>query len=255
LVRPAPRVFFHPDRQFSQPPRTGPVKAGRIFRGHPKGLALIGPSTVASLMYRGSRPSPHRRKFKPVVLGQIHAAGNRVRRAEPAVAGGVGSQQAQEAAPNASKPPRYWRTEPLSAFGSQHASNDAVDGLRPVGPRQIFPAVALREHAMSPVCATLPVVAAATVATVTANGHTVGWFEAGKSTFPALRARSPVGAGDQARGQGEKPSRGRPLAAKSTRPLTARCARHNEASDGALGSTEAACWTTDAAGRHSTRTG
>jgi hypothetical protein len=29
LVRPAPRAFFHPDRQISQPPRAGGVKAGR----------------------------------------------------------------------------------------------------------------------------------------------------------------------------------------------------------------------------------
>jgi hypothetical protein len=30
-----------------------PVKAGRVFRGHPKGLALIGPSTVACLIGSG----------------------------------------------------------------------------------------------------------------------------------------------------------------------------------------------------------
>jgi hypothetical protein len=30
--------------QISQPPRAGPVKAGRVLRGHPKGLALIGPA-------------------------------------------------------------------------------------------------------------------------------------------------------------------------------------------------------------------
>ena len=53
LVRPAPRAFFRPDRQISQPPRAGPVKAGRVFRGHPKGLALIGPSTVASSIVSG----------------------------------------------------------------------------------------------------------------------------------------------------------------------------------------------------------
>ena len=44
LVRSAPRAFFRPDRQFSQPPCAGTVKAGRGFRGHPKGLALIGPA-------------------------------------------------------------------------------------------------------------------------------------------------------------------------------------------------------------------
>jgi len=31
LVRPAPRAFFRPDRQSAQPPRAGPVKAGRVF--------------------------------------------------------------------------------------------------------------------------------------------------------------------------------------------------------------------------------
>jgi hypothetical protein len=33
--------------QIRQPPRTRPVKAGRVYRGHPKGLALIGRSTAA----------------------------------------------------------------------------------------------------------------------------------------------------------------------------------------------------------------
>src|SRR3984893_8368876 len=48
LVRPAPRAFFRPDRQNSQPPRAGPVKAGRVFlRGHPKGFAVTGPRTDA----------------------------------------------------------------------------------------------------------------------------------------------------------------------------------------------------------------
>src|ERR1700751_6094492 len=36
--------FFRPDRQISQLPCAGPVKAGRVFRGRPKGLALIGPA-------------------------------------------------------------------------------------------------------------------------------------------------------------------------------------------------------------------
>jgi len=31
FVRPAPRAFFRPDRQNTQPPRAGPVKAGRAF--------------------------------------------------------------------------------------------------------------------------------------------------------------------------------------------------------------------------------
>src|ERR1700681_4706009 len=53
FVRPAPRAFFRPDRQIAQPPRAGPVKAGRVFRGHPQGLALIGASTVASLIGSG----------------------------------------------------------------------------------------------------------------------------------------------------------------------------------------------------------
>ena len=35
------------------PSRAGPVKAGRGFRGHPKGLALIGPSTAASSIGSG----------------------------------------------------------------------------------------------------------------------------------------------------------------------------------------------------------
>jgi hypothetical protein len=52
-------AFFRPDRQISQPPRAGPVKAGRALRGHPKGLALIGPSTVASLIGPGP-PAPLR---------------------------------------------------------------------------------------------------------------------------------------------------------------------------------------------------
>ena len=44
---PAPRAFFRPDRQIAQPPRAGPVKAGRAFAATRKGLDLIGPSTVA----------------------------------------------------------------------------------------------------------------------------------------------------------------------------------------------------------------
>ena len=56
-----PILWFDPRREHSsvptagipQPPRAGPVKAGRVFRGHPQGLALIGPSTVASLIGSG----------------------------------------------------------------------------------------------------------------------------------------------------------------------------------------------------------
>ena len=46
LVRPAQRAFFHPDRQISQPPRAGAVKAGRVFRRlsrPPVGLGLDWP--------------------------------------------------------------------------------------------------------------------------------------------------------------------------------------------------------------------
>ena len=46
LVRPGPRAFFHPDRQISQPPRAGAVKAGRVFRRlsrPPVGLGLDWP--------------------------------------------------------------------------------------------------------------------------------------------------------------------------------------------------------------------
>jgi hypothetical protein len=39
--------------QIHTPPRAGPVKAGRVFRGQPKGLALIGPSTAACLIGSG----------------------------------------------------------------------------------------------------------------------------------------------------------------------------------------------------------
>jgi hypothetical protein len=65
-----------PRSPISQPPRVGPVKAGRVFRGHPKGSALIGPSTVASLIGSGAAGDRCVRKFKPVALGQIHTAGN-----------------------------------------------------------------------------------------------------------------------------------------------------------------------------------
>src|SRR5258708_28986769 len=47
FVRPAPRAFFRPDRQIAQPPRAGPVKAGRVFAATRRALALIGPSTAA----------------------------------------------------------------------------------------------------------------------------------------------------------------------------------------------------------------
>jgi hypothetical protein len=36
-----------------RPPRAGPVKAGRLFGGHPEGLALTGPSTAACLIGSG----------------------------------------------------------------------------------------------------------------------------------------------------------------------------------------------------------
>jgi hypothetical protein len=49
FFRPAPRAFSRPDRQFSQPLCAGAVKAGRVFRGHPKGLASIGPVHCGNL--------------------------------------------------------------------------------------------------------------------------------------------------------------------------------------------------------------
>ena len=42
FVRPGPRAFFRHDRRFHAPPRARRVKAGRFFRGHPKGVALTG---------------------------------------------------------------------------------------------------------------------------------------------------------------------------------------------------------------------
>jgi hypothetical protein len=53
-----------PTAQISQPPRGGPVKAGRVFRGHPKGSALIGPSTAASLIGSGLKALPHHREIQ-----------------------------------------------------------------------------------------------------------------------------------------------------------------------------------------------
>jgi hypothetical protein len=91
LVRPAPRAFFHPDRQISQPPRAGPVKAGRVFAATRRALALTGLSTVARSSGSGwrppqSAPGRHRSarqvlwKFKPLILREIHAAGNTIAR-------------------------------------------------------------------------------------------------------------------------------------------------------------------------------
>src|SRR6516164_9347689 len=59
LVRPAPRAFFHPDRQISQPSRAGPVKAGRVFAAT-----------------RRAWPRQVTRKFIPLALREIHAVGN-----------------------------------------------------------------------------------------------------------------------------------------------------------------------------------
>ena len=67
LVRPAPRAFFHPDRQISQPPRAGPVKAGRLFAATRNGLALIGPSTAACLI--GSGLQAGARQFRQIQTG------------------------------------------------------------------------------------------------------------------------------------------------------------------------------------------
>ena len=53
FVRPALRAFFRPDRRFHAPPRARRIKAGRVFRGHPKGLALYCPSTAVTLTGSG----------------------------------------------------------------------------------------------------------------------------------------------------------------------------------------------------------
>jgi hypothetical protein len=62
----------------------------------------------------------------------------------------------------------------LSAFDSEQASDEAVDGRRPVPVRYIPLANAVREYAMSPVGAALPIVVAASVIAIAADGHTVG---------------------------------------------------------------------------------
>jgi hypothetical protein len=41
LVRPAPRAFFRPDREIAQPPRAGPVKAGRVFAAKLSSASLL----------------------------------------------------------------------------------------------------------------------------------------------------------------------------------------------------------------------
>jgi len=62
----------------------------------------------------------------------------------------------------------------LSAFDSEQASDEAVDGCRPVPVRYIPLANALREYAMSPVGAAFPIVGAASVAAIPADGHMIG---------------------------------------------------------------------------------
>jgi hypothetical protein len=53
FVRPAPRAFFRPDRTTRRRRAQGLSKAGRVFRGHPQGLALTGTSTAARLSGSG----------------------------------------------------------------------------------------------------------------------------------------------------------------------------------------------------------
>ena len=83
-VRPAPQAFFRPDHETVRPPRAGAVKAGRVLCGHPQGLALIGPSTVACSIGLGLEAANCPREwgrsitvnFNPLKFSGIHAAGN-----------------------------------------------------------------------------------------------------------------------------------------------------------------------------------
>jgi len=73
-------LWFDPRREHSSIPpaesrsrRAQGLSRLAALRGHPKGLALIGPSTVASLIGSGLEALA---TFKPVALGEIHAAGD-----------------------------------------------------------------------------------------------------------------------------------------------------------------------------------
>src|SRR5271163_1960589 len=62
FVRPAPRAFFHPDRQSQQPPRAGPVKVGRVFAATRRAWPCMGPSKSSTYLTHSLLPTsfiPH----------------------------------------------------------------------------------------------------------------------------------------------------------------------------------------------------
>ena len=133
--------------------------AEKIVSGDIRALARAAASELTLLVLDGTSPEPF--------------AGLE----QEAVARASDSQRAREAA-TATQASRargtFLGNAALSAIGSYQASDEAVDGRRPVPVRYIPLANTLREYAMSPVGAALPIVGAASVAAIPADGHMIG---------------------------------------------------------------------------------
>jgi hypothetical protein len=77
FVRPAPREHSSVPTAKSRSRRAQGLSRLAALRGHPKGLSLTGPSTAAPSIGSGAGGACHIiGKFKPVDLGEIHAAGD-----------------------------------------------------------------------------------------------------------------------------------------------------------------------------------
>jgi hypothetical protein len=75
FVRPALRASSAPTTKNRSRSRAGPLKAGRVLRGHPSGLGLDRPEHGGTISQSG-RKRAHSSKFKPLVFGYFHAAAN-----------------------------------------------------------------------------------------------------------------------------------------------------------------------------------
>ena len=75
FVRPALRASSAPTTKNRSRSRAGPLKAGRVLRGHPSGLGLDRPEHGGRISQSG-RKRAHSSKFKPLVFGYFHAAAN-----------------------------------------------------------------------------------------------------------------------------------------------------------------------------------
>jgi len=96
FVRPALRASSAPTTKNRSRSRAGPLKAGRVLRGHPSGLGLDRPEHGGRISQSG-RKRAHSSKFKPLVFGYFHAAANKLSDAERATLGEIGHRLGRKA--------------------------------------------------------------------------------------------------------------------------------------------------------------